>query len=138
MISVSKFCCPVCWELFKVVKLDIKIRGCHPTVTPLALPETLSPDVSNGIITSLRPQLAAQLKPLLIDKRPRTTQHHRNESETGHSATSSNEGALDYLRSFEKWTQQKKRMEKDQPVDDKVDHCGTVLWTDQPVSHVTR
>ena len=110
MISVSKLCCPVCWELFKVLKLDIKIRGCHPTVTPLALPETLSLDISNGVIASLRPQLTAQLKPLLINKWPQTTQHRRNESEMGHSASSSNEGALDYSSSYQKWSDQKKRM----------------------------
>jgi hypothetical protein len=90
--------------------LDIKIRGCHPTVFPIALPETLSPDIFNGIIDSLRPQLTAQLESLLSDERAPTTQHHRNMSETGHSAASSNEGASSVQRSYDKW---KQRMIKD-------------------------
>jgi hypothetical protein len=106
MISVSKLCCPVCWELFKALKLDIKISGCHPTVTPLALPETLSPEVVREVVDSLRTQLISQLKPLLQTNRSRTVQHRRNESETGHSATSSNEGASKYANSYQVWVSQ--------------------------------
>ena len=105
MISVSKLCCPVCWELFKVLDLDIKIRGCHPNVTPLALPETFSSDILNKLTESLRTQLAAQLRQMMDDKPPRITpsQHRRNESETGYSATSSNEGASKFGVAFEFW-----------------------------------
>jgi hypothetical protein len=102
MISVSKLCCPVCWELFKAVMLDIKISGCHPNVTPLALPETLSPEIYSKMIISLRTLLVSQLKPLLLNRLPET-RHSRNESETGHSATSSNEGSSVYGAPFEVW-----------------------------------
>ena len=102
MISVSKLCCPVCWELFKVLKLGTKILGCHPTVTPLALPDTLSHDIAEQVVNALRPQLANQLAQLMDAKKPRNT-HHRNESETGHSAASSNKGAGTFKGSYEAW-----------------------------------
>jgi hypothetical protein len=89
MISVSKLCCPVCWELFKALKSEIKISGCHSTVSPLALPETLSAAISSDITTSLRSQLSSQLTHLLRNKpAPTKIGHLRNESETGHSAAS--------------------------------------------------
>lgn len=114
MISVSKLCCPVCWELFKVlkmdpdIKMDIKISGCHPTITPVALPETFPAKISEKIVVSLRPLLTAQLSPLLETKRPASGQHYRNVSETGHSAASSNEGASKCLGSYETWQRKKK------------------------------
>ena len=99
MISVSKLCCPVCWELFKVLDLNIKIRGCHPTVSPLALPDTFSPEILKEMVKSLRTQLASQLRHL-VNEPPRTIHHFRNESETGHSATSSNEGASRFTDAY--------------------------------------
>ena len=95
MVSVSKLCCPTCWELFKALDLDIKMRGCHPTVTPLAIPGTLPPDIPEQIIKYFRPLLTGQLIHLLSDSdvtgKARIVHHYRSESETGHSASSSNQ-----------------------------------------------
>lgn len=107
MISVSKLCCPVCWELFQVLNLDTKIRGCHPTVTPTTLPDTLSPDVSKEMVKRFQVHLVTQLRSLLSESktsiRTRTTQHHRNESESGYSAASSNVGELDHYEAYVSW-----------------------------------
>ena len=103
MVSVSMLCCPVCWELFKVLDLGVKINGCHPTVTPLALPETLSPEILSKMVNSLRAQLTSQLVHLLDSNRVRSTQHLCNASETGHSASSSNEGSSKFPKAFEVW-----------------------------------
>jgi len=106
MISVSKLCCPVCWELFEVLNLHdficAKVRGCHPTVTQIALPETFPLEVSDKMITRLRALLAGQLRHLLLNRPPRT-QHFRNESETGFSAASSNEGASQCVEAYDSW-----------------------------------
>jgi hypothetical protein len=84
--------------------LNIKISGCHSTVSALALPETLSPEISHDITISLRAQLSSQLLELLRDKPARSnTQHLRNTSETGHSAASSNEGSAKYPSSHDTW-----------------------------------
>jgi hypothetical protein len=100
MISVSKFCCPVCWELFKAATPGIKISGCHPNVTPLALPETLSPEIITKMVAALRILLVSQLKPLLENRAPQFG-HSRNESESGYSAASSNEDAAIFVGLYE-------------------------------------
>lgn len=104
MISVSKLCCPVCWELFEALNLDTKIRGCHPTVTPVALPETLSLEISEKMVTRLRTLLDAQVNFFFLEGNDaRRTQHSRNESETGHSTTSSNECASECGDSYQSY-----------------------------------
>jgi hypothetical protein len=48
MISVSKLCCPVCWELLKILNDDgpqLSFPGCHPTIYPVELPEWLPPPI---------------------------------------------------------------------------------------------
>ena len=105
MISVSKLCCPVCWELFKALKLGTGIHGCHPTITPLALPETLSPKIIGDMVEHFQAVLTSQLKPLLDVTLTRTIQHSCNESEMGYSAASSNKGASEYSQSYQSWVQ---------------------------------
>jgi hypothetical protein len=106
MVSVSKLCCPVCWELFKALDLGTNIRGCHPTVTPLALPDILPPKITERIVTRLQTILSSQLVHIVLKSPVKTTQHRRNESEAGYSATSSNdlEGSSESCHtSFEAW-----------------------------------
>ena len=108
MISVSKLCCPVCWELFEALKLGTGIHGCHPTITPLALPETLSPKIIGDMVEHFQAVLTSQLKPLLDVTLTRTIQHSCNESEMGYSAASSNKGASEYSQSYQSWVQKHK------------------------------
>ena len=103
MISVSKLCCPVCWELFKELGLSTEIRGCHPTVTPLVLPETLSPCITKRMVKNFQVHLASQLVPLLSVTSVGVSQHRRNESETGYSAASSNESASEFTECYRTW-----------------------------------
>jgi hypothetical protein len=111
MISVSKLCCPVCWELFDVLNstksnnFQARVRGCHPTITKVALPETFPPAILEAMTNRFRRHLATQLRPLLSNSSTRSTRHFRNESETGYSATSSNEGAVQYEDGFQSWAQ---------------------------------
>lgn len=96
MVSVSKLCCPVCWELFNILGMKKSIRGCHPTVTPIALPETFSNEVNEMMVTRFRTILCSQLRHLSASNIPFPTSHHHNSSESGYSAASSNEGAREY------------------------------------------
>jgi len=81
------------------------IRGCHPTVTPIVLPETLPNHVSNAMVTRFRAHLSNQLRHLSSPNMVPgpTTGHHRNTSESGYSATSSNEGAKQYSDAYQHW-----------------------------------
>jgi hypothetical protein len=94
MVSVTKLCCPVCWELFQVLKMGNAIHGCHPNVTLVVLPKMLPISVSNAMVDRFRTHLSNQLHHLLSPNTV-TSGHHRNFSDSGYSATSSNEGALE-------------------------------------------
>jgi hypothetical protein len=83
--------------------MENAICGCHPTVTPLVLPETLPKHVSEAMISHLRALLSSQLCHLLL---PNITSvgHHRNSSESAYSTTSSNESAADYSEEYQIWS----------------------------------
>jgi hypothetical protein len=104
-VSVSKLCCPVCWELFHILNMENAVCGCHPTVTPIVLPETLPEHVSEKMISHLRALLSGQLRHLLFPNIiPVGAGHHRNSSESAYSSTSSNENAAEYSDEFQTWS----------------------------------
>ena len=47
MISVSKLCCPVCWELLALLgdEKPLSLRGSHSTIYPVELPKWLPPEI---------------------------------------------------------------------------------------------
>jgi hypothetical protein len=106
MVSVSKLCCPVCWELFQVLKKEHTVRGCHPTVTPVVLPETLPNCVSEAMVVRFRIHAGNQLRRLLPTAMVSITGlgHRRNTSESGYSAASSNESAMEHSNETKTWT----------------------------------
>jgi hypothetical protein len=89
MVSVSKLCCPVCWELFQVLQKEGIIRGCHPTVTPTVLPEMLPEYICEAMVTRFRAHLSNQLRNMYTGQ---TARHYRNSSDSAYSVSSSNEG----------------------------------------------
>jgi hypothetical protein len=107
MVSVTKFCCPVCWELFEVVGKGESVRGCHPIVTPVVLPEILPKDVYEKMITRFRAHLSGQLRHLLVFPVDYTISglntHHRNTSGSGYSTTSSNQAATKSSDALKRW-----------------------------------
>lgn len=82
------------------------IRGCHTTVSPVVLPETLPSHVSDAMVTRFRAHLSTQLHRLLspynVVSYP-TTGHHRNSSDSGYSAVS-NESAGKLSSLYGDWT----------------------------------
>ena len=95
----------MCWKLFEALNLGTGIRGCHSTVTPLALPETLSPEFIGDMVKHFWPVLASQLINLCNDTSTQTIQHSRNDSEMAYSTASSNESASEYRQSYQSWAQ---------------------------------
>ena len=67
MVSVTKLCCPVCCELFQVLRRgeQVQVCGCHPTITPTVLPETLPNEVSKVMVIHFQAHLSGQLHHLL-------------------------------------------------------------------------
>ena len=106
MVLVSKLCCPVCWELFQVLRREDTVCGCHPIVTPIALPQTFPKHVSKVLVTHFRAHLSSQLHHLSssgFSVSELKNGHHRITSESGYSATSSNEGATKISNASEQW-----------------------------------
>ena len=107
VVCVSRLCCPVCWELYKILGKEGTVRGCHSTVTPVVLPETLPDYVSTEMVTCFRAHLSSQLRHLLSPAVGLVTgpknMHHRHSSESGYSASSSNEGATEMFDATKKF-----------------------------------
>ena len=95
----------MCWKLFEALNLGTGIHGCHSTVTPLALPETLSPEIIGDMVKRFWTVLASQLGNLRNGTSTRTIQHSCNDSEMAYSAASSNESASEYKQSYQSWAQ---------------------------------
>ena len=66
-IAVSKFCCPVCWELLKVLNetndhnLEFVVRAHHSHLYPVCLPPWLPDHVMNRMIECFGKKLYKQL-----------------------------------------------------------------------------
>lgn len=103
MISVSKLCCPVCWEFLSLLrgedsKMVLSVRGCHSIIYPVRLPAWLPEDIVKKMVkrfqTHLRHELNVMMSHMVAPQPPTTVpRHHRNtESESNISVTSSLSG----------------------------------------------
>jgi len=121
IISVSKLCCPVCWELLAFLRRSetphdrFLVSGCHSTLYPVELPDWLPANVVEAMMTQFQDHLRRELKVMLNPKSKSTTGpiHRTTESESGLSVSSSNTGdeqgsrfkayekAIKALRSFQ-------------------------------------
>ena len=57
IIAVSKWCCPVCWELLDILRNKCKrfhVRGQHATLFPIELPSWLSEDCMDEMISRFK------------------------------------------------------------------------------------
>ena len=89
--------------------MKVIIRGCHSTVTPVVLPETLPDHVSQALVTRFRAHLSSQLRHLSLGgSTGQKNSHYRNTSETSYSVTSSNEGATEIVNPAKKWLEMHK------------------------------
>ena len=70
LIAVSKLCCPVCWELIKILRGDydgLEVRGRHSMLYALELPKHLPQEVLNALIQRFRQHLQTEFQ-LMISK----------------------------------------------------------------------
>ena len=74
-ISVSKFCCPVCWEFLKVLnetndKLEFVVRAHHSNLHPVCLPPWVPDRALEMMIKRFRKKLYEKLCELPSEVQP--------------------------------------------------------------------
>lgn len=72
-ISVSKLCCPICWEFLKVLRgkqrvNDFLVRGHHNFFYPVALPTWLPEEIVQAMVVKFRELLVRELQVLDISE----------------------------------------------------------------------
>ena len=90
-ISVSKFCCPVCWKLIEVLNglsknVKFIVREKHPNQYPVCLPPWLSDDVLDAMISCFQEMLYEKFCALLRIKEPSKFIHGHNKNTSLESA----------------------------------------------------
>jgi hypothetical protein len=94
MISVSKLCCPVCWELLALLgdEKPLSLRGGHSTVYPVELPNWLPPEFVDKLyklfLNHLREEIVIMLNAAEREQVTRQNRHATHESESNISIAS--------------------------------------------------
>lgn len=102
-ISVSKLCCPVCWELLRTMKEKLElpnqftVRGCHSNIYPVVLPKWLPQDIIDKMVGIFRRHLAQELHKFVQPDTSYKMHRPRQESETNISVTSSEGGGETFV-----------------------------------------
>jgi hypothetical protein len=100
-ISVSKFCCPVCWKLIEVLNemstnIRFVVREQHPNQYPVCLPPWLSDDVLEAMISRFQKMLHEKFRELRgINEPPEFLRgHNKNLSVESAGETTSSAGTI--------------------------------------------
>jgi hypothetical protein len=91
MISVSKLCCPVCWELLNLLGGDnrLSLRGHHLTVYPVELPEWLPHDIVTQMMGQFQKYLRDEVTTMLMkDEQKAANRRSHHASHKSESAVS--------------------------------------------------
>src|SRR5882762_5521596 len=91
MIAVSKLCCPVCWELLRILRIgdNFHVDGYHKTLTQVELPEWLPLEIVVKLTARFEEILLRQIKTLKANR----TRHATKPS--GQSGDSDSDDAED-------------------------------------------
>src|SRR6266550_1522266 len=79
MVSVSKLCCPVCWEFITLLRETtattatdkspkFSVRGYHPHIYPLVLPPWISDEIREKMNLKFLGYLGAELRLLMVTR----------------------------------------------------------------------
>jgi len=96
MISVSKLCCPVCWELLSMLNEEkpLKLRGHHSTIYPVELPQWLPSQIVDKMNALFQNHLRQEIEIMLQGAEEGATiqrnRHVPHESESNISVASTN------------------------------------------------
>jgi hypothetical protein len=80
VIGVSKFCCPVCWELIQALrkKKQIEIRGCHSSLYLVELPPGLPSEVTHHLLQRFKDFAKVEVTKVMQPIPPSSTRHQRH------------------------------------------------------------
>ena len=107
-ISVSKFCCPVCWQLLKVLNetnnnVQFTAHAHYSNLYAVCLPPWLPEPVLEKMIEHFGKQLYEKLYQLHIQVQPGQPGHHRDLSLESAGESVSSSGSID---AFNVWQDQ--------------------------------
>jgi len=71
LITVSKLCCPVCWDLLALLKINGEhpvVRGRHPSLSPVDLPPWLPTGTVTAMVALYRNRLLKELAAMVSSK----------------------------------------------------------------------
>lgn len=107
MISASKLCCPVCWELLEILRKDsenalpLLLRGHHSTIYPVELPKWLPDEIVVEMNERFQKHLRQEIEIMLLGAEQRARSRHvTHESESNISVASSTNSAYE-LETYE-------------------------------------
>ena len=116
MISVSRLCCPVCWELLNIILSDsenesrlVSFPGCHPIIYPVELPEWLPHHIVGQMTDSFRKHLREELTSMVkgAEESARVAkqrkQHASHQSESNISVASTARDVDNDVDDFNEW-----------------------------------
>jgi hypothetical protein len=94
MIAVSKLCCPVCWELLRILRKgdNFHVDGYHKTLTQVELPEWLPLEIVVKLTARFEEILLRQIKTL---KDNRTRHASKPSGQSGDGLSSDSDDAED-------------------------------------------
>ena len=93
VIAVSKPCCPVCWELLKIMRDDnFYVDGYHSTLTQVELPEWLPEDIVRKLSDRFEAILFQQIRTF---KTNRTRHGHKPSGQSGDGLSSDSDDCED-------------------------------------------
>ena len=75
LIAVSKLCCPVCWDLLALLKINGEhpvVRGRHASLSPVDLPPWLPTGTVTAMVALYRNRLLKELVAMVSSKHKRT------------------------------------------------------------------
>lgn len=97
MISVSKLCCPVCWELLAILGKEnpLLLRGRHSTIYAVELPKWLPSEIVDEMNERFQIYLRREIKIMLDGAKQKADfqvrhRHTTHESESNISVASTN------------------------------------------------
>jgi hypothetical protein len=101
--AVSKPCCPVCWELLKILRnkasTNFHVDGYHKTLSQVELPEWLPLKIVLKLTDRFEKILLGQIKRML--KRHKRHEIHRSGQSGDGLSSDSDNGADDVVEGFE-------------------------------------
>lgn len=105
LISVSKLCCPVCWDTLELLRGDsgkFKVRGHHAVLSPVQLPFWTSNHMMKKMVRLYEERLIEQIKILMSSEDGWRSRANSLQSNAGLSTDGSNETSGPAVRGWPK------------------------------------